>query len=196
MRPGRPSTPEPTSSSPRAPRPAATAALPVAARSRSCQRSPTWQLRFRCSPPAESPMDAGSRPRSCSARALMGTRFQATPESLADASIKKAIIEGRGDDTERSRVLDIARGTPWPSRYSARTLHHPFVDQWRGLEEQLAEDADAQRAYQQAVASGEFPPSPVWASEAIDMVKDLRPATDLVGDIAAEAEAMLARHPT
>ncbi|HYK71393.1 MAG TPA: nitronate monooxygenase [Streptosporangiaceae bacterium] len=130
------------------------------------------------------------------AGALMGTRFQATPESLADASIKKAIIEGRGDDTERSRVLDIARGTPWPSRYSARTLHHPFVDQWRGLEDQLAADADAQRAYQQAVASGEFPPSPVWASEAIDMVKDLRPATDLVGDIAAEAEAMLARHPT
>jgi nitronate monooxygenase len=126
------------------------------------------------------------------AGALIGTRFQATPESLADASIKTAIIEGSGADTERSRVLDIARGTPWPSRYSARTLGHPFVERWRGREDQLAADAAAQRAYQQAVASGEFPPSPVWASEAIDLIRDLRPATDLVADLAAEAEAILA----
>jgi nitronate monooxygenase len=127
------------------------------------------------------------------AGALIGTRFQVTAESLADPSVTKAIIEGRGEDTERSTVLDIARGAPWPSRYPARALRHPFVQQWRGREDQLAADSGAQRAYSEAVAAGDLPPLPVWASEAIDLITDLRPAADLVGTLAAEAAEALAR---
>lgn len=44
------------------------------------------------------------------AGALIGTRFQATAEALVDPSIAEAIVRGRGEDTERSGVLDIARG--------------------------------------------------------------------------------------
>ena len=50
------------------------------------------------------------------AGALVGTRFEATGEALLDAESTKAIIEGGGEDTERSRVLDIARSSPWPAR--------------------------------------------------------------------------------
>jgi hypothetical protein len=42
----------------------------------------------------------------------------------------------------------------WPSQYPARTLGHPFLDQWR--EDELAADADAQRAYQDGVARGDL----------------------------------------
>jgi nitronate monooxygenase len=127
------------------------------------------------------------------AGALIGTRFQATPEALADPSTTKAIIEGRGEDTERSTVLDIARGSPWPAKYPGRTLAHPFLDQWRGREAELAADDDAKRAYREGVARGELPPVPVWASEAIDLITGLVPAADLVGVLAAEAEEALAR---
>ncbi|HEY6277648.1 MAG TPA: nitronate monooxygenase [Streptosporangiaceae bacterium] len=127
------------------------------------------------------------------AGALIGTRFQATPEALVHPSITKAIIEGGGEDTERSRVLDIARGSSWPARYSGRSLGHPFLERWRGREDELAADADAQRAYQEGVARGELPPLPVWASEAIDLITGLSPAADLVGTLAAEAERALAR---
>src|SRR6185437_15849913 len=48
------------------------------------------------------------------AGALMGTRFLATPEVLATAEVVKAIVDGAGEDTERTRVLDIGRGVPWP----------------------------------------------------------------------------------
>jgi nitronate monooxygenase len=95
------------------------------------------------------------------AGALLGTRFQATAEALVDPSISKAIIEGRGEDTERSTVLDIARGSRWPSKYPGRTLGHPFLDQWRGREDELAADADAQREYQDGVVRGELPALPV-----------------------------------
>ncbi len=127
------------------------------------------------------------------AGALIGTRFQATAEALVDPAISKAIVEGRGEDTERSTVLDIARGSRWPSRYPGRTLSHPFLDEWRGREDELAADAEARQAYQDGVARGDLPPIPVWASEAIDLINDLPPAADLVATLAAQAEEVLAR---
>jgi nitronate monooxygenase len=130
------------------------------------------------------------------AGALIGTRFQATAEARVDPSISKAIVEGRGEDTERSTVLDIARGSRWPAKYTARTLGHPFLEQWRGREDELAADADARRAYRDGVARGDLPPLPVWASEAIDLINDLPSAADLVGALVAQAEDALARAGT
>jgi nitronate monooxygenase len=127
------------------------------------------------------------------AGALVGTRFQATAEALADPAVKKAIVEGRGDNTERSSVLDIARGSRWPAKYTARALGHPFLDRWRGREAELAADPGARQAYQDGVSRGDLPPLPVWASEAIDLISDLPSAADLVAALAAQAEQALAR---
>jgi nitronate monooxygenase len=127
------------------------------------------------------------------AGALIGTRFQATAEAIVDPAIKKAIVEGHGEDTERSTVLDIARGSRWPPEYPGRTLGHPFLDQWRGREAELAADPDARQAYQDGVARGDLPPLPVWAGEAVDLIHDLPSAADLVGILAAQAEDALAR---
>jgi nitronate monooxygenase len=126
------------------------------------------------------------------AGALIGTRFQATAEALVDPAVKKAIVAGGGQDTERSRILDIARGAPWPARYPARTLGHPYLEEWRGREDELAADAGARQAYRDGVASGQLPP-PMWASQAIGLITDLPPAADLVAVLAAEAEVALDR---
>jgi len=130
------------------------------------------------------------------AGALVGTRFLATAESLADPEAKKAIIDGSGQDTERSRVLDIARGARWPARYPARTLGHPFLDQWRDREAELAADPQARQAYQDGIARGELPPQPAWASQAIDIIRDLPPAASLVATLAAQAEDALNKAAT
>jgi nitronate monooxygenase len=127
------------------------------------------------------------------AGALIGTRFQATAESLADPAIKKAIVDGRGADTERSIVLDIARGSRWPARYPGRTLSHPFLDEWRDREAELAADPAARQAYQDGVARGDLPPLPVWAGECADLITDLPPAADLVAGLAGQAEDVLSR---
>jgi nitronate monooxygenase len=127
------------------------------------------------------------------AGALIGTRFQATAEALAGQAAKRAIVAGNGEQTERSSVLDIARGARWPRKYPARTLGHPFLDRWRGREDELAADSRARRDYQDGVARGELPPLPVWAGEAIDLIGDLPPAGVLVTALAAQAEAALRR---
>ncbi|MGY6022038.1 NAD(P)H-dependent flavin oxidoreductase [Streptomyces spinosirectus] len=127
------------------------------------------------------------------AGALLGTRFQATREALVDPAAARAIVEGRGQDTERSRVLDIARGSRWPARYTARTLGHPFLDRWRDREAELAADPQARQDYRDGVARGDLPPLPVWAGEGVDLIDDLPSAADLVGALAEQAERALAR---
>jgi nitronate monooxygenase len=90
-------------------------------------------------------------------------------------------------------VLDIARGSGWPSKYTARTLGHPYLDRWRGREVELAGDPQAIQDYQNDVARGAIPPLPVWAGEATDLITDLPPAAVLVTTLAAQAEDALAR---
>ncbi|MCD9880762.1 NAD(P)H-dependent flavin oxidoreductase [Streptomyces guryensis] len=125
--------------------------------------------------------------------ALIGTRFQATAEALVAPATARAIVEGRGEDTERNRVLDIARASRWPARYSARTLGHPFLDSWRGREDELAATPEARQEYQDALARGTIPALPHWAGEAVDLIHDLPSAADLVGALTAQAEDALAR---
>lgn len=124
---------------------------------------------------------------------LLGTRFEATAEALITPEMAKAIVDSRGEGTERNRVLDIARGSAWPARYTARTLRNAFLDQWRGRESELEADAEARAAYRVAARRGDLSVIPVWAGEGIDLITDLAPAADLVAVIAAEAEESLLR---
>lgn len=127
------------------------------------------------------------------AGALIGTRFQVSAEALVDPAVAKAIVDRNGEDTERTRVLDVARGTPWPERYPGRALRNDFLDQWRGKEDELARDPGARAGFREAVDRGDMSAVPVWASEAIDLITDVEPAADLVRRLAEDAEAAL-RH--
>ncbi len=123
--------------------------------------------------------------------ALVGTRFLVTPEALVPAEAAKAIMESTGENTERNRVLDIARGAPWPERYPARTLRNSFLDEWRGREEELSHNDSVMHDYRERQAKDDMSVVPIWASEAIDLIHDLVPASDLVGVLAGEAEEAL-----
>jgi nitronate monooxygenase len=127
------------------------------------------------------------------AGALIGTRFQVTTEALVAAEVTKAIIQGRGEDTERNRILDIARGAPWPARYPARTLRNAFLDRWRGREAELESDEDAKASFRGAAERGDLDVLPVWASESIDLITEVVPAAELVALLATEAEEALIR---
>ena len=127
------------------------------------------------------------------AGALIGTRFQATPEAVVDERISTALVEGKAEDTERSTVLDVVRGSPWPQEYPGRSLPHPLLSEWRDREDELrADPAAVVTAYQAGVKDGTVPP-PVWAGEGLDLITGLVPAGELVRQLGAEAESALAR---
>jgi nitronate monooxygenase len=127
------------------------------------------------------------------AGALVGTRFEASPEALVEASVTKAILEGSGDDTERNRVLDIARRSSWPHRYTARTLRNDFLDRWRDKEDELREDDAVLDAYGLAIADADQGFVPIWAGEGIDLITELSSATELVSVLVSEAEEAVSR---
>jgi nitronate monooxygenase len=127
------------------------------------------------------------------AGALVGTRFQVSTEALMDVESVKAILNGHGEDTERSRVLDIARDVPWPARYTGRTLRNDFLDQWRNREDELEADTEAHERYRKAQERGDPRAVAVWASEAIDLITESNSAADIVALMAKDAEDALRR---
>lgn len=127
------------------------------------------------------------------AGALVGTRFQASREALVDAEVVKAILDGRGEDTERSRVLDIARESEWPAQYTGRTLRNEFLNQWRNREAELEGNNEVIAAYREAEREGDMRAVAVWASEAIDLITESQSAGEIVHHMATDAETTLRR---
>jgi nitronate monooxygenase len=127
------------------------------------------------------------------AGALVGTRVQASREALVDGEVVKAVLEGRGEDTERSRVLDIARGSEWPAQYTGRTLRNEFLNQWRDREPELEDNDEAMAAFREAERKGDTRAVAVWASEAIDLIGESRSAGEIVRQMATDAEAIFRR---
>ena len=127
------------------------------------------------------------------AGAQIGTRFEASLMVLVSPLVSQAILRGSGDDTERSRILDIARRSPWPTRYTARTLRNDFLDRWRDREGERQGDTAALDAFGRVVTDGDSGAMPIWAGEAIDPIAEITSAKDLVASIAASADELLRR---
>ncbi|NDZ80548.1 nitronate monooxygenase [Streptomyces sp. SID10853] len=127
------------------------------------------------------------------AGALVGTRFQASHEALIAPGVGEALVKARGEDTERNRVLDIAREAGWPDQYTARTLRNRTLEEWRDREDELRAAPETRRPYREAAARGDLDVAPVWAGEGVDLIPDLRPAAEIVAALLADAEAAVGR---
>lgn len=120
--------------------------------------------------------------------ALVGTRFQVGSEALVPPPVARALVEARGGDSERSRVLDIARDAGWPHPCTARTPRNAFLERWRGREEELSRDTTLRQAFRDAVARGDPDAVPVREGEGLDLVTAVEPAADIVADLVSGAE--------
>jgi nitronate monooxygenase len=125
---------------------------------------------------------------------LVGTRFYASREALGHAAAKARLVAGGGDATLRTRVFDLVRGLDWPTRFTGRALENQLSGRWHGREAELHADLEAeQERYAAADQTGDVSRAVVWASEAIDLIRDLPPAAELVGRMVREAGAALER---
>lgn len=91
----------------------------------------------------------------------------------------------------RSHVLDIARESKWPARYTGRALRNEFLDEWREREEELQDNPGAIADFRRDEEAGDMRVVTVWASEAIDLIGESKAAGDIVREMAADAHRVL-----
>ncbi|CAN5225517.1 nitronate monooxygenase [soil metagenome] len=127
---------------------------------------------------------------------LVGTRFWASPEALGSDTVKRRLIEAGGDETVRTRIFDIVRDLDWPEGYSGRALANDFTKAWHGREADLSHHLPEEAAlFWKAAKAGDTSRSVVFAGEGLDLIHVIKPAGDIVREIAGDAEALLANPP-
>jgi nitronate monooxygenase len=125
---------------------------------------------------------------------LMGTRFYASDESLAASEAKARVVAAAGEATLRTRIFDIIRQIDWPAHITGRALTNDFARRWHQREDALDDALTAELPrYADAVNARDFDTAVIFASEAVDLIHAVKPAAQIVDDIVAEAEAVLAR---
>lgn len=125
--------------------------------------------------------------------AMLGTRFYASAEAAGAPAAKQHLATHGGDDTQRTRVFDVARGYRWPSGVTGRAIRNKFMARWEGREDVLAADAGERQVLLDAVKNGDYDSSMVWAGEAIDLIHSVEPAAAIIDAIMAQAEQSIAR---
>jgi nitronate monooxygenase len=126
--------------------------------------------------------------------ALVGTRFWAAPEALVSPRAHERAIRAVGDDTFRTQVYDAVRQLDWPAEYNERAIGNSFLDVWHGNEAQLAAALpEAIETFQKAVAAEDFDAAAILVGEAVGLIREVRPAADIVGDMVRGASGILDR---
>jgi nitronate monooxygenase len=124
--------------------------------------------------------------------ALVGARFWASPDALVSPRAQQRALRASGDDTYRTRVYDVVPRLDWPPQYNERTLSNPFVDGWHGNEPKLLSSLDdAVSTFETAVAAEDFDVAAIFVGEAIGRIDKIRPAADIVAEMAAESYRIL-----
>lgn len=100
---------------------------------------------------------------------------------------KSAAVEASGDHTVKGSVFDAIRGYRWPDPCSIRSLRNRFFSEWENRVDQLRKhQEDHHAAFVAAQSHGDVAIAPVIVGEAVDLVRGIEPAVDIVRRIAAE----------
>jgi nitronate monooxygenase len=125
--------------------------------------------------------------------AWVGTRLAACPEALTGEAGRRALIAAREIDTRITRVFDVANGLPWPARFPSRVLANDFVARWTGKEDALAADPSAREELAASVAADDLRVAPVDAGQGVGMIRDDASVGEVIEQLCAGAESLLAR---
>lgn len=124
--------------------------------------------------------------------AVIGTRFWTANEALVHARIRNAALASNGDDTIRTKVVDIVRGYHWPDRYSCRVLHNRFVKRWHGDETALKDEFKTNSiTWPEAQQNGDPNVIPAFVGEGIGVLDQTAGAAEILESIVDQAAASL-----
>jgi NAD(P)H-dependent flavin oxidoreductase YrpB (nitropropane dioxygenase family) len=122
---------------------------------------------------------------------LLGTRFLATPEAPLHANFKQAILDSDGHDTISQEITDVATGWVWPGAY-ARVKRNRLIEDWIGREGELRRQRPEVAArIAKAREAGDPDYAIVYTGQTAGLIKELKPAAEVVTGMVAEAEGII-----
>jgi nitronate monooxygenase len=125
---------------------------------------------------------------------LVGTRFWAAAEALTPQAMIDRAVRATGDDTVRSKAIDVLRGVPWPQEFSFRVLKNKFTDEWAHREsEAAAARGSLANAYAEARKRQDLDMYLTVAGEATGLLHDRPSAASIIENMVTQAEALLKR---
>ena len=126
----------------------------------------------------------------------LGTRFLACEEAPVSAAWKRSIVEAAAEDAVRVDVVNDIMPNPGSLGYGTvlRSLRSPFIDTWRERRDEARREAERLLAELVALTrQGKIGEALPAAGQSAGMIRDIRPAGEILRTIMAEAHARLAR---
>jgi NAD(P)H-dependent flavin oxidoreductase YrpB (nitropropane dioxygenase family) len=139
--------------------------------------------------------------------AVLGTRFLASTESRAHPHYKQRLLQASEGDTVRTTLF----GHGWPNA-PHRTLRTAFVQEWLGREARGQESRPDEPVVGHTIIGGQampllrfmgFPPNgdasgdidsmDLLAGQGVGLVREIKPAGQIVHELVAEARQIIAR---
>lgn len=120
----------------------------------------------------------------------LGTRLYAATEALSDAAARARLVASGGDDTVRTSAFDVVRGPAWPGGHDGRALHNDLTRAWEGVGLGPGDLTRWTERYQDA-DSDDYSVRALWASDAIDLIRSVAPAAEIVEGAVWEACRLL-----
>ncbi len=130
------------------------------------------------------------------AGARLGTRFVATPESGYHPRYQQALIEARAADTVYTEKFSVMWPAPHRVLRSCIAAVDRLQDDFIGRMQIGADWVDVPRCSVMsplASATGALEAMALYAGHSVDFIHDVRPAGELIAELAAVAEACLRR---
>lgn len=125
------------------------------------------------------------------AGAWVGTCLLASPETASRPEARGRVLAAGETDTVITGVFDIAQGLPWPDGIAGRALRNRFTDRWCHREQELAADPAAAAELATARQRGDYDLAYVYAGEAVVLVREERPAAEIIRELGEGAERLL-----
>ncbi|MGH3434837.1 MAG: NAD(P)H-dependent flavin oxidoreductase [Sciscionella sp.] len=124
------------------------------------------------------------------AGAWVGTAFLACTEAANTAEARARVLASDAGDTAYGRVFDIGQRLGWPPEFGGRALRNDFFQRWSGREDELAADHDAQAELVEAKRSGDFDTAYIYAGQSVGLLREQRPAAQVVAELASAADLL------
>jgi nitronate monooxygenase len=117
--------------------------------------------------------------------AWIGTPFLLAQEARNSSAARERIAASDETQTIYTRVYDRVQHKGWPHEFGGRALRTEFLERWTNREDDLMHDAQALEQFN--------PDEKIYAGQSVGLLNRVKPAADIVREIAQQAEARLIR---